>query len=1002
MAGASRLEERLQSAGLQQHRPAEAGLLARWEALLGSAEGLRERLSLSGWSGPDLPCEIDLVRGTRVEADSVPAWAKRLEGLLEAVEAPGEGADFEPLRDSSLPLPFEEIHLRWAARWLREMESAAGWHRFGAAARRVLARYTAGRLAEISASVMVGEFRRYLAMNDPLSAFDPEGCEDKNDNYLAYLSDLLGGGLRELLSRYPVMARQFAEEFDRRLEFARELARHLENDADELRHFFGLDPSVVEDFSSGLGDLHHTGRMVVKFTFGDGQSLIYKPRSLAKESAFIDFAAVFAPELQPARVVDRGSYGWMEHVSHRSCPDVPSVRRCYYRMGLLLALVHGVRGDDCHFENLIVDGDRPVLIDGETLGHGRALRRADDHPRRRIADELENSVLSTGFLPIWVALNEHGEAYDAGAFGATGGSPMPLKTLYWRAMNTDGMRPERRPRETPFALNTVVLEDRVQSPMDHIGPLCEGFGAGYRRLMEGWVEHWSDGGALNRLVTAPTRFILRSTRIYHQLLARARDPKLLKDGAEHDLFLEQLATTYIKGWTTVEGKVWLDELRALQDLDVPYFEVRGEETGPGCQSGRQVVEEQLRSLSPEGLERQLEILRLVYRRMDASPAEPRTRVTPKAIDQENLFQRAAQSIADVMLHSAVRHEDGHGAWWSVAHAPLKGRLQPIPTGHDLYSGTAGIALFLAHFEGGRELARETAADSCRTVLSGDLCGGRGLFDGAAGSLYLLSHLDTEDHELQALRSRLREAVEQSEPTAWDIGAGAAGRLMAAADSGSSDFLTEEIRRLVQAQNSQGGWDEARHSALGGYAHGSAGIAAALLRAAARLDDADAYRAARLGLDFQKSLALGSGRWSDLRPGGESSLSWCNGSAGVGLAALEAHLVGRPEWAEDLLEPALQAILSESAPSDTCACCGAMGGIELLLEAGRILRRPALVKAARRRARPWAAAVLSGEYPLARGCGTLYCQGLFQGLAGLGWGFLRLADPERYRSVVAWR
>jgi type 2 lantibiotic biosynthesis protein LanM len=865
-----------------------------------------------------------------------------------------------------------------------------------------MARYTAGRLAEISATVMVSEFRRYLAMNDPLSAFDPEGCESSNDNYLAYLSELLGGGLRGLLTRYPVMARQLAEEFDRRLNFARELARHLDNDISELRDSFGLAASVVEDFSSGLGDLHHTGRMVVKFTFGGGQSLIYKPRSLAKESAFIDFAAVFAPELQPARVLDRGSYGWMECISHRSCSDVDSVHRCYYRLGLLLALVHGLRGNDCHFENLIVDGDRPVLIDGETLGHGRASRRADDHPRRRIADELESSILATGFLPIWVALNEHGEAYDAGAFGATGGSPMPLTTLHWRAMNTDGMRPERRPRETPFASNTVVLENRIQSPIQHISSLCEGFQDGYRRLMDGWRRHWSPGSALERLVTSPTRFILRSTRIYHQLLARARDPRFLRDGAEHDLFLEQLATTYIKGWTTVESKVWFDELRALHDLDVPYFEVRGEETGPGSQSGRQVVEEQLRSLSPEGLERQLEILQLVYRQMDALPAQPPTRVIPKVTDQENLFQRAAQSIAATMLHNAVRHENGHGAWWSVAHAPLKGRLQPVPTGHDLYSGTAGIALFLANFEASRDLARETSVDACRLALSSDLSGGRGLFDGAAGFLYLLSHLDSEDEELQAWRSQLRETVEQSEPIAWDIGGGAAGRLMAVAGFGSSDFLAAEVRRLVKAQNSQGGWDEARHQALGGYAHGSAGIAAALLRAAVCLDDADAYRAARLGFDFQKSLDLGAGRWSDLRPGGESSLSWCNGSAGVGLAALEAHLVGCPEWSEDLLEPALQAVLSESASSDTCACCGAMGGIDLLLEAGRILGRPALIKAARRRARPWAAAVLSGQYPLARGCGTLYCQGLFQGLAGLGWGFLRLADPERYRSVLAWR
>jgi type 2 lantibiotic biosynthesis protein LanM len=999
--GGSRLEERLGQARAGQGQPEPDGLLARWQQLLGGDEALRERLALSGWTMAELPSEADLVNG-QDPGDELPHWAVRLERLLEGLCRTSLP---EELLDARFPLPFQELHLRLAALWLQEMEGAAGWSRFLPLARRSLARYTAARLAELATPVLVHQFRRYLASRDPLVAFHPEEYERQDDHYQAFASTLLDGGLVDVFGRFPVLARQLSQEYQRRLRFALELSEHLEHDAEALTAIFGVDCGQVHGVVSGAGDLHRGGRSVIILQLEGSQRLVYKPRSLAKEQALEQLVVQLELDLRPARVYHRGSYGWMEHVPHRECPDAAAVDRCYHRLGLWLALVHSVQGNDCHFENLIVDGDRPVLIDAETLGHGYAEEAGTEHPTARIAVTLKASVLGTGFLPIWVPQNNEGEAYDSGGFGATGGDPMPLETTSWRAINSDGMRPERRRLTTPHAGNTVLLNGQPQRPGEHLEPLCRGFAEGYRRIMQNWPSLWQTGSSLDRLVEAPTRFIVRSTRIYQQLLTQARQPALMSSGVEQSLLFEQMAATYLRGWTTISGRTWLEELASLEDLDVPYFEVRGSEVGPGSRSGREVVEAQLRGLSEEELRRQTDLVRLVYRDLEsaAGVALSAPQPEPRSGKEEADFHAAAEAVGELMMRSVVSGADGRCAWWSVTHAPRKGRLLPASTNFDLYSGTTGIAIFLAQWgqPAATALAHDSLLATAREFATLETHGRWGLFDGAAGLLYALSFLDPADPEVDAARQSLLGMLGRHESTEWDVGAGEAGRLLASLPWADSDTLARQVERLLQAQSAEGSWATESQPPLGGYAHGSAGVAVALLRTAARLDHNGAWEGARRALRHQQSLSEKPGWWKDLRASGQPNLSWCNGSAGIGLAALEAYAFDRAAWAEELLEPALQTVLEQPSSPDTCLCCGAMGGIELLLQAGLRLARPELIAEARRRAAPWARKVVSGQIPLVRGAGDLYCQGLFQGLAGLGLGFLRLADPGGSRSVLAW-
>ena len=71
-------------------------------------------------------------------------------------------------------------------------------------------------------------------------------------------------------------------------------------------------------------------------------------------------------------ILDRGDYGWVEYVEHRSCASDEEIRRYYRRTGNFLCLVYALNGSDFHFENMIADGEHPVPIDLETIYHHRA------------------------------------------------------------------------------------------------------------------------------------------------------------------------------------------------------------------------------------------------------------------------------------------------------------------------------------------------------------------------------------------------------------------------------------------------------------------------------------------------------------------------------------------------------------------------------------------------------------------------------------------------------
>jgi lantibiotic modifying enzyme len=169
-------------------------------------------------------------------------------------------------------------------------------------------------------------------------------------------------------------------------------------------------------------------------------------------------------------------------------------------------------------------------------------------------------------------------------------------------------------------------------------------------------------------------------------------------------------------------------------------------------------------------------------------------------------------------------------------------------------------------------------------------------------------------------------------------------------------------------------------------------------------------AALEAVEYQRSLFSPEARnWRDLRRPEEGSTGsssdeddfmphWCNGASGIALAWLAcAGHVDDPRLREDVAI-AVETTEETGFGFNHCLCHGDLGNLDVLDRAARA----GIERITRERTRSLAAEVLESidqrgwltGYPLG-----LEAPGLMMGLAGIGYGLLRLADPERVPSAL---
>jgi type 2 lantibiotic biosynthesis protein LanM len=862
-----------------------------------------------------------------------------------------------------------------------------------------------------------------------------------------------------LLREYPVLARQLVVAISQWADFSLQFLGDLCGGWQAIRAaFFPDDPGKLSAISPGAGDTHREGRSVVIASFSSGAKLVYKPRSLSVDVHFGELLKWVNergdhPLFRSLSVLDCGSHGWVEFVPVRGCTDSDEIERFYMRQGGYLALLYVLEATDFHLENLIAAGEHPVLVDLEALFHPRVgAGDASGQPGMSAARVMAHSVLRVGLLPQRIWFSAESDGIELSGLGGAPGQLTPHQVPTFEADGTDEMRIVRKRVPLAGGQNRPSLNGSEVDPQDYIEAIIAGFTCLYRLLQEHREELLAAGGQIAQFRDDEVRVVLRPTRNYGLILMESYHPDVLRNALDRDRLLDSL-------WADVKKSPALSRIIPAEQADllrgdIPLFNARPSSRDLWTSTNDRIadffdeasitmVERRLRDLSDADLFRQTWFIRASISTLATEsrrePWKGYRPVDPKVLAEPPHLLEAARAVGD-RLHLLAIRDQGSVSWIGLTLVNDRA-WSLLPLAEDLYGGTLGIAFFLGYLgvvtqeERYTDLARSVVTnvrEQVRSRLSRNQAGAMfpialGGFGGLGGVIYTLSHLGAlwGDSDLLADAESIVEHLPRliDRDDLLDIVGGVAGcigglislyqrtgsnRAMGAAAQCAEHLLTRaepQERGIAWRTPIEGG------RPLTGFSHGAAGMAWALLEVAALRDDARLRVAALDAMAYERSqFSSEAGNWPDFRAlDTKSSLaessghnfvaSWCHGAPGIGLARLRSLSHIDDEDIRSEIDAALNTTLRKGFGSNHSLCHGDLGNLEPLLEAslradGSEWREPvsriASVVLESIKAHGWLCGVPFGvETP-----------GLMTGLAGIGYGLLRLAEPKRVPSVLS--
>lgn len=781
---------------------------------------------------------------------------------------------------------------------------------------------------------------------------------------LDYLESSLGSlapTLAVICQAFPVLARHLATRANQWIDSCAEFLQRLAADWPLLAVQYGWNPvpttAMIAALRPGLSDPHAGGRTVWAVTIamcGRETTVAYKPKALTMDRAWNELLAWcnangLTPQLARLWTLPRCGYGWMAWGAGDAGVVAHNTERYYQRVGMVLGLLQLLHATDCHAENLVTVGDQVLLVDAEMMRYPQIGGQEESDPL---------DLLRTGLLPRWF-VNRAGVTEMGGISGN--------------------------------ALSEAAIE---------------GIAAGYQRIWHFLAQHWhelADGaGPLARFQAGEVRFGPRPTAAYLRLLDHLRQPAYLRTGVDFSIGVEQLVHSYLANPAhTPFWPLLAEEVAALAQGDVPRFTLQVGQTP--CAVGQTPIAVRLQwpvlalpSAATQQQQRQLLMASLA-----------RTAYLPPAQPTSQPFLTHACQLGEILWQRALPLDDEALGWLAPQWQPRAGCYQHGLVSDDLYAGHAGIALFLAalyHVTGDpcwRDRARAalTAPDAKATC-------------DPSGQIYVYSHCATLLGEpalgrraarLTLPRSSAAATASQASSMAWGVLDGKAGDLLGLlsfhqqlAEWGEAQ-QRPRLWQMVVAYGDvlcaqQALWCDPTRN-WGGFAHGAAGIAYALATLYSMCGEQRFLDAAHQGWTLQQQLYdETAGNWQDRRGSTPVYLdNWCNGAAGIGLAAAGSLAV----------LPALKPIVERAAtrvidapplsPLDTL-CCGRFGQIECLLEMGILTAQPDWITHATAQARAaLAQAAAAGHFQLYDDLQPqLFNPTFFRGIAGIGYTLLRLA------------
>ncbi|MEM0900803.1 MAG: type 2 lanthipeptide synthetase LanM family protein, partial [Pseudomonadota bacterium] len=867
--------------------------------------------------------------------------------------------------------------------------------------------------------------------------------EAVNANLPDFIEAMRGPRLAEFFKGRPVLARLIATALDQWMMATSEFISRFHNDRQDriLPLTKSSDPGRVQVIKASLSDLHKEGRSVYQLTFEDGTNIGYKPKSLDIDGAWATFLAWLdadgaPPSAGAPKVVCCNDYGWVEWVAARDCETAHEADEFFYRSGATLCLVRMLQGNDFHFENTIACGPVPVPIDLETIMVARQKHMDDIPPEgeaiTKAFSKLEDSVMTTGYLPGWTSV-PGGGAVLLGGLDAH-------ETLMSRANGSIAVEQKG---------NVPRLNGTQLRLMDYSDTLIAGYQAMFDYLKKRGAVIAAEGGPLELFSGLRFRAVLRATRLYGFLQQRALGRRSVGDGVAWSQNFDFLYRSSV----TAEGQNPLAQLcdyetECMSGYNIPFYEGETDSTQLICGDGTIVpdffrqscmvdIRGRLTAMTDDVLDFDLMIIRQSLSTTTiATDCIGCVEATDEQVTNENLVS-VAGSLADRIEASSISGENSR-TWLCPTPVTADERaVQLQPLGNTFLGGTMGIAMLnAALFKVTGDEARREAA---MMEIAGVLAAMRkpeaakatasvtplGLTSGHGGALYALVALAKllDDPELLDAAEAYARMIEPSRfQGSEDAGLsnGIAGALIGLTALHQhrpmpecEDVIAAAAKALLKNRTKVTELGECWRDRTWripqmGMMHGASGIALALSRAGWALNESTWTEAGIDGLASEAAMLQRFGYWPDLRDIAElkddtktvAAYGYSNGAAGIGLARLAmSDQLRASEYANDL-DAALEQTHILGPTNNDGVFSGRFGRLAFLTEVA--LHRDdetLLLKVNRETKTILSAAEAAGHFHWRLGTDGQNPT-LFDGAAGVGMCLLRMARPDIIPNIWA--
>ena len=753
-----------------------------------------------------------------------------------------------------------------------------------------------------------------------------------------------------------------------------------------------------------LGDPHSGSS--VSFVTINGHHFIEKTRNLKIDEVFSQFVywceehgipySIVTPQLSVINGIKLISF-----VEHHELSTTDNAVQYYKRAGALLAICYMLGSTDMHDENLIANGNAPVLIDLETLLTPQVASFLRVKKPKKV---LDDSVLHTGFLPN-IKFSGDGCKQDVG--GLSGDSYGDFSKTQNRPYDSRGDYPAQ----------------------NYVDEICEGFSETYQWIVQNrdLILHESP---YRDFADCTIRCILRQTQFYSNIINRLSLPDMLADCNKATAYLSKLANAFTK-YADAERlpellHIYKAEVSAIRQGKIPYFTAYSNALDLYDGFGKLLCTDYLSTSAFErttailtnmcetDLKFQTELIRANFHA--AYPPIEKIFPLPQISNEYISLINAAIEIEEDIMHHRFSNGD-----WIAQCSPTEGVCGLKETNIALYSGVIGIALFEAalfvvtsessyknkSIELTDYVLKYIAASYQSNTLEKMSLGWANGIGGICYALCKVSELLSEPGYRNA-GCKLCTLVTPDwvhHDQELDVLNGSAGLLIGMdccqVDDSFIQLLADHIINHLELYH---GHKLVYHPTeekqpLTGMGHGASGIARALM-VAWKHTGVDLYRKAALDMIAYEDecFSQNASNWPDYRYSTESQNrfmhGWCSGAPGIVLSRLQI----KKQDPTLVFSKDIHAGVVWSDMHPTCAydhlCCGNAGMIDLYLELGKNGNAQALAQQMITRKER------TGKYTLLTFQGEFVTDvGMFSGLAGIGYEFLRVNCPDKIHSIL---